>query len=49
MVDFYVLREEELRPEDDLSPFNLPLFLYFGLHVVFEKKKKTREKADYGE
>ncbi len=39
MADFYVLREEELRLDDDLSPFNLPLF-YFGLVI-----EKTREKA----
>ncbi len=43
MADFYALREEELRLDDDLSSFYLPLF-YFSL--FFEK---TREKVDYGE
>ncbi len=39
----FVLREEELQLDGNLSPFKLLLF-YFGL--VFEK---TRVKADYSE
>ena len=40
MANFYTLREEELRLDDNLSPFNLPLFLNFGL--VFEKMRKRQ-------
>ena len=28
-TDFYALREEELKLDDDLSPFNLPLFEFW--------------------
>ncbi len=44
MADYYALREEELRLDDDLSPFKFATFFNFGL--VFEK---TREEAYYGE
>ncbi len=45
IADFYVSREEKLRLDDYLSPFNLPSF-FFNFGLVIEK---TREKADYGE
>ncbi len=41
MADVYALREEELRLDDNLSPFNLPLLFNFGLDF-----EKVREKAE---
>ncbi len=39
MADFYALREEELRLDDDLSPLICHFFFYFSL--VFEKTRET--------
>ncbi len=38
-MNFYALREGKLKLKHNLSPFNLPLCLNFGL--VFEKTRKA--------
>ncbi len=39
MADFYAVREEEFRLDDNLSPFNLPFLFQFSF-------ENTREKAN---
>ena len=41
MADFYALREEEFRLDDDLNPYNFATYCNFNLVL-----EKTREKTD---
>ncbi len=41
MADFYALREEEFRLDDNFSPFNFATYCNFDLVL-----EKTREKTD---
>ncbi len=43
--EIFALREEELQLDDDLSPFNSPLFLISALFLRKQEKRQTMASA----